>query len=86
MKLFNITADLSMPCRPGHWLKPTSKKAKRSSKKCKACHQVGEKAKSRTGPILNNLWGRTAAAEESFKTKKILQSAQKKRRGRADLE
>ena len=45
-------------------------KGEKVFKKCKACHMVGEKAKSKTGPILNDLWGRTAAAEESFKQKK----------------
>ena len=45
-------------------------KGEKVFKKCKACHMVGEKAKSKTGPILNDLWGRTAAAEASFKQKK----------------
>lgn len=36
-------------------------------KKCKACHQVGEKAKNRVGPILNGVVGRPAGEEEGFK-------------------
>lgn len=36
-------------------------------KKCKACHQVGDGAKNRVGPILNNVFGRTAGTEEGFK-------------------
>jgi cytochrome c len=35
--------------------------------KCKACHQVGEGAKSRTGPILNGVVGATAGARDDFK-------------------
>ncbi|WP_212523427.1 c-type cytochrome [Actibacterium sp. MT2.3-13A] len=36
-------------------------------KKCKACHQVGDDAKHRTGPILNGVVGRTAGTAEGFK-------------------
>lgn len=35
--------------------------------KCKACHMVGEGAKNRVGPQLNDLFGRTAGAVEGFK-------------------
>jgi cytochrome c len=55
------------------------KKGEKVFKKCKACHMVGEKAKSRTGPILNDLWGRTAANEENFKQKKYSKALKKKR-------
>ncbi len=36
-------------------------------KKCKACHQVGEGAKDRVGPQLNDVLGRTAGGLEGFK-------------------
>ena len=36
-------------------------------KKCKACHQVGEGAVNKVGPVLNGLVGRAAGAEEGFK-------------------
>ncbi|AQS48857.1 MULTISPECIES: c-type cytochrome [Thioclava] len=36
-------------------------------KKCKACHQVGEDAKNRVGPVLNNLIGRQAGTADGFK-------------------
>ncbi|MEL7463321.1 MAG: c-type cytochrome [Pseudomonadota bacterium] len=36
-------------------------------KKCKACHQVGEGAKNRSGPHLNGLMGRTFGAVDGFK-------------------
>nr|WP_245848381.1 c-type cytochrome [Actibacterium ureilyticum] len=39
-------------------------------KKCKACHQVGDGAKNRTGPVLNGVVGRHAAALGDFKYSK----------------
>ena len=53
------------------------KKGEKVFKKCKACHMVGEDAKSKTGPILNNLWGRVAGADESFKASKYSKALKK---------
>ncbi len=36
-------------------------------KKCQACHQVGEGAKNRSGPILNGIVGRAAGTVDGFK-------------------
>ena len=36
-------------------------------KKCMACHVVGEGAKNRVGPVLNDAVGRTAGTFEGFK-------------------
>ncbi|HSF92312.1 MAG TPA: c-type cytochrome [Paracoccaceae bacterium] len=36
-------------------------------KKCKACHQVGEGAQHRSGPLLNDLFGRAAGTADGFK-------------------
>jgi cytochrome c len=33
---------------------------------CKACHQVGEKAKNAVGPVLNGLFGRKSGTIEGF--------------------
>ena len=38
-------------------------------RKCQACHQVGEGAKDRSGPALNNVVGHPAASVESFSGK-----------------
>ena len=46
------------------------KKGKKVFKKCKACHQVGEKAKNRVGPILNDIVDRKIATVEGFKYSK----------------
>ncbi len=36
-------------------------------KKCRSCHQVGEGARHRTGPILNGIVGRTTGSVDGFK-------------------
>lgn len=41
-------------------------------KKCKACHQVGDGAKNRSGPILNGVVGKQAGAVDGFKYSKPL--------------
>ena len=40
--------------------------------KCKACHQVGEGAKNRTGPVLNGIVGHDIAAVDGFRYSKVL--------------
>ncbi len=42
-------------------------------KKCKACHQVGEDAKNRVGPVLNGIVGQPAGALADFKYSSALQ-------------
>jgi cytochrome c2 len=41
-------------------------------RKCKACHQVGDGAKNRSGPVLNGLIGASAGHIEGFKYSKAL--------------
>jgi cytochrome c len=41
-------------------------------KKCQACHQVGEGAKNRVGPQLNNIFGRTAGGLPGAKYSKSM--------------
>ena len=41
-------------------------------KKCKSCHQLGEGAKNRTGPILTGVMGKAAGQVEGFKYSKAL--------------
>jgi cytochrome c len=42
-------------------------KGKKVFKKCKSCHQIGEGAKNRSGPILTGVVGNAAGAVEGFK-------------------
>lgn len=44
-------------------------------RKCKSCHQVGEGAKNKTGPMLNGIVGHPVAAIEGFKYSKAFQKA-----------
>lgn len=44
-------------------------------RKCKACHQVGDGAKNRTGPVLNGVMGRAAGSAEDFRYSKALEEA-----------
>lgn len=39
---------------------------KKVFRKCQACHMVGEDAKAKVGPHLNDLLGRTAGTAENF--------------------
>lgn len=44
-------------------------------KKCKACHAVGEGAKNKVGPHLNDLFGRVAGSIDGYKYSKAMISA-----------
>lgn len=44
-------------------------------RKCKACHMVGEGAKHRVGPHLNDVFGRTAGGAEGYKYSKAMLAA-----------
>src|SRR5690606_7394147 len=41
-------------------------------KRCSACHAVGEGAKNKVGPHLNDLFGRTAGTIEGYKYSKAM--------------
>lgn len=50
-------------------------KGEKVFKKCKACHQVGEGAKNRSGPILTGIVGSPAGAVDGFKYSKPMKAA-----------
>jgi cytochrome c len=50
-------------------------KGEKVFKKCKSCHQIGEGAKNRSGPILTGVIGREAGAVDGFKYSKALKGA-----------
>ena len=43
-------------------------------KKCKACHQVGDGAKNRIGPMLNGIVGNEIASVDGFKYSKAFKA------------
>ncbi|MFT6451853.1 MAG: cytochrome c [Halocynthiibacter sp.] len=47
----------------------------KSFRQCKACHQVGEGARNRTGPILNGVVGRAAGSVSDFRYSKPMTTA-----------
>ncbi|MGB0506064.1 MAG: c-type cytochrome [Pikeienuella sp.] len=50
-------------------------KGKKVFKKCKSCHQVGDGAKNRSGPVLTAVIDAPAAAVEGFKYSKAMKAA-----------
>lgn len=55
-------------------------KGEKVFKKCKACHQVGEGAKNKTGPALNGVLGASVAHVDGFKYSKDLSAAKEEGR------
>ncbi|SEK17979.1 c-type cytochrome [Pacificibacter marinus] len=55
-------------------------KGEKVFKKCKACHQVGEDAKNKTGPILNGVIGAPIAHVDGFKYSKDFLAAKEQGR------
>ena len=52
-----------------------AKAGKKVFKKCKSCHQVGDKAKNRSGPLLNGIVGAEAGSVEGFKYSSAIKKA-----------
>lgn len=50
------------------------KKGEKVFKKCKACHQVGETAKNKTGPMLNGIIGAAVGGRDGFKYSKPMKA------------
>jgi cytochrome c2 len=49
-----------------------AKAGERIFKRCMACHMVGDDAKNRIGPVLNDLFGRQAGTVEGFKYSPVM--------------
>ena len=52
-----------------------AEKGKKVFNKCKVCHMVGENAKKRVGPPLNDIIGAKAGAQEGYKYSKAMEKA-----------
>ena len=61
---FTAAATLAMA---GGALAQDAEAGKNEFKKCLACHAVGEGATNRVGPVLNDVFGRTAGTYEGYK-------------------
>ena len=44
-------------------------------KKCKACHEVGDGAKNKSGPQLNDIVGRSIGSADGFNYSKVFKAA-----------
>lgn len=74
LKLITVFAALAL-AGSGHALAQDAGAGEKVFKKCKACHAVGEGAKNKVGPHLNELFGRKAAAIEGYKYSKAFKAA-----------
>jgi cytochrome c len=74
MKQFIVTlgAVLSVALAEAALAEGDAAKGEKVFRKCKACHAVGEGAKNKVGPQLNNVFGRTAGTGEDFKYSKAM--------------
>jgi len=61
-------------------------KGEKVFRKCKACHQIGEGAKNKSGPQLNGVMGRTFGTVEGFKYSKSFRAASEEGRVWNDVE
>lgn len=69
IKLFTIVGTIALLAATSAFAGGDIKKGKKAFRKCKSCHMVGEKAKRKVGPVLNNIFGAKAATNEEFKKK-----------------
>lgn len=71
-KILVAFAALSVLAATPAFAEGDADKGKKVFKKCKACHAVGEGAKKKVGPPLNNLFGMTAGTQEGYKYSKAM--------------
>ena len=70
-----VAAVLAFAASSAHAQDPDADKGQQVFKKCRVCHMVGDKAKNRIGPLLNDIIGRKAAAVEKFKYSSAMKAA-----------
>ncbi|MFK5978319.1 MAG: c-type cytochrome [Rhizobiaceae bacterium] len=68
MVQFTLAALLTLAASPA-FAEGDIKKGEKIFKKCRACHTVGEGAKIKLGPVLNNVFGATAGASADYASK-----------------
>ncbi|MEO9526911.1 c-type cytochrome [Roseibium sp.] len=70
--LKSICLATALAALPGLAVAGDAAKGKKVFKKCAACHAVGDNAKNKVGPQLNDVFGRTAGALEGYKYSKAM--------------
>jgi cytochrome c len=65
----------TLPLLSGSALAGDVDKGKKVFKKCAACHAVGDNAKNKVGPHLNDVFGRSAGSIEGYKYSKAMIAA-----------
>ncbi len=73
MKKKLVTAILALAVAAPAWAEGDPEAGEKVFRKCKACHMVGEGAKSRVGPVLNGVVGGPVASVEGFKYSDVFQ-------------
>ncbi|MGV6811742.1 MAG: c-type cytochrome [Brevirhabdus sp.] len=67
-----LTAGLAMG--QAAWAEGDAEKGAKVYKKCKSCHAIGDGAKNKTGPQLNNILNAPMGAVDGFKYSKIFKT------------
>ena len=52
-----------------------AEKGEKVFRRCSTCHMVGPNARNKIGPVLNNVFGRTAGTAEDYKYSTIIKNA-----------
>ncbi|ETX27945.1 c-type cytochrome [Roseivivax isoporae] len=65
-KLLAATVALALPAGAALAQDGDAEAGENVFRKCQACHQVGEDAQNRVGPVLNGVVGRTAGTLEGY--------------------
>jgi len=73
LKAALLTGAVTMVASPAFAADPAA--GEKVFKKCRACHAVGEGAKHKVGPELNNVMGRVAGTADGFKYSKAMIAA-----------
>jgi len=75
MKMSAAITTLALALSANQSLAQDAEAGEKVFKQCKACHQIGDGAKNKTGPILTGVIGRPAGSVEGFKYSKSMTAA-----------
>jgi len=75
MRYFTVLTTLALVFSAAQASAQDAEAGEKIFKKCATCHQVGEGAENKTGPLLTGVVGRPAASVEGFKYSKSMTAA-----------